>query len=292
MKRHAFTLIELLVVIAIIALLVAILMPALSKAKALAISASCQVNQRSVGMSQAMYLNDNNGFTTIRNDFWAPNKAAADIPVGSYSGEQVRWFDVLSKYIIPNDFPLGYYDEYYKNNMGRRWADAMGPLYCPAATKSRFSEGWWPTNFGVPVTVVITYAQAVPEVGRVPGQGDDLYTQLKGHDFNKVSQPSSVVFLTEVGTSSHIYAFTGTTEANVALETNGRADWIYDHMGRLNYLFMDGHVGGNLWEPPHALDFREGQFYQWRAPNGGTRIYGPGGGTRSFLNRFHGGKAP
>ncbi|MCF7958135.1 MAG: type II secretion system GspH family protein [Phycisphaerae bacterium] len=54
-QRKAFTLIELLVVISIIALLVAILMPALNKAKESAKIAACRVNLRSLTMGYKLY---------------------------------------------------------------------------------------------------------------------------------------------------------------------------------------------------------------------------------------------
>jgi len=60
--RHGFTLIELLVVIAIIALLVAILMPSLNKAKMLANVAACAVNQRSTGLGLHVYASEYGDF--------------------------------------------------------------------------------------------------------------------------------------------------------------------------------------------------------------------------------------
>jgi len=61
-KRKAFTLIELLVVIAIIALLMAILTPALNRAKKQAKSTACQMNLHHWGVIWAMYCDDNNGY--------------------------------------------------------------------------------------------------------------------------------------------------------------------------------------------------------------------------------------
>jgi len=58
-RQKGFTLIELLVVIAIIALLLGILMPALSKVRELAQSSACKSNLRTYTLAVQMYAGDN-----------------------------------------------------------------------------------------------------------------------------------------------------------------------------------------------------------------------------------------
>ncbi len=61
-SHHGFTLIELLVTISIIALLIALLLPALNRARSVARKTACLSNQRQLGIAYFMYANDSDGY--------------------------------------------------------------------------------------------------------------------------------------------------------------------------------------------------------------------------------------
>ena len=125
MRHHriGFTLIELLVVISIIALLIALLLPTLSQARATAWHTVCLSNQRQLALATLVYVEDNEGFMPPSND-------------GSNPSSKGYWPSLLLPWV--ND------EEIYKCPV-RVYPDHMN--YCPNGTHWLFWSQW--AGFGV-----------------------------------------------------------------------------------------------------------------------------------------------
>ena len=87
-KRRIFTLIELLIVIAIIAILAAMLLPALQKARSKAHEIACKNNLKTLGIAVSAYAVDNN-------DWMVPSQTR--LYVQTYDPEY-QWVSLLIPY--------------------------------------------------------------------------------------------------------------------------------------------------------------------------------------------------
>jgi prepilin-type processing-associated H-X9-DG protein len=72
-SARAFSLVELVVVIGIIGLLIGLLMPALSAARARGYELQCQVTLRSIGQAAQLHVNEHQGFLPAAGWHWSPS---------------------------------------------------------------------------------------------------------------------------------------------------------------------------------------------------------------------------
>jgi prepilin-type N-terminal cleavage/methylation domain-containing protein len=118
LNRQGFTLIELLVVIAIIAILAALLLPALARAKEKARATQCMTNLRQWGMAYRLYEDDNNDFLPRRGQGVQP-LFQIDRPAD--------WFNALPPY-----FGLPSYQQLVESN-AKPAARSQSVFVCPTA---------------------------------------------------------------------------------------------------------------------------------------------------------------
>ena len=114
-RRHAFTLVELLVVIGIIAILIALLLPALNRARAHAVNVQCLSNLRSIGQICLQYAVENKG--------WLPPcqpDSIRNITAGGLVAANTA--------IYPSAQP----SHKIRQDLHRRLKNATGIFYCPS----------------------------------------------------------------------------------------------------------------------------------------------------------------
>jgi prepilin-type N-terminal cleavage/methylation domain-containing protein len=134
-ERKGFTLIELLVVIAIIAILAAMLLPALGRAKLAAATANCVSNQKQLAMAWTMYCDDNQD--KLVNFLQVPN--GKNEPPWRYGIPNPA--PVIPAGVSPQTRETMMFREGYKQGALFKYAPNADIVHCPADVRWKLPVG-------------------------------------------------------------------------------------------------------------------------------------------------------
>ena len=225
-KRSAFTLVELLTVIAIIGVLIALLLPALRRAREEARRTACMSNMRQIGAAFQMYLNAN------RSCF--PRPAAAGFP----DDEDWVYWDT-ARHIDPQIA-----DGVIPAQMGKRVTVQV--FRCPSDDIQQHPVNWgvhYPYSYTVNETICRTEALGGPS----PGLPIDHNHTIK---LTQVRHPDRKILLVDESSDTiddGVWAaenFYFHRDRNVLSNRhdNYRGEDVYNAQdGRGNVIFVDGH---------------------------------------------------